>query len=238
MMGGSQAPGPRPARIGVLVSGHGTNLQAILDACGRGDIRGNVAVVVASRFGAHAVERARQASVPAIVLAPRSFPGRDAYDAKLAEVLRAHEVDLICLAGFLRILTPGFVAQFAGRIMNIHPALLPAFGGRGMYGAHVHRAVLASGVKISGCTVHFVDETPDGGPIILQAAVPVHDDDTEETLAARVAEEEHRLYPEAIKLFADGRLRVVGKRVTIIEDREREPALLGVIASGAKQSPP
>lgn len=236
--------GPRPVRIGVLVSGNGTNLQAILDACGRGDIPGEVVVVVSSRSGAYAVERARQAGVPAVVLAPRSFPDREAYDAKLSEVLQAHAVDLVCLAGFLRILTPEFIAQFAGRIMNIHPALLPAFGGVGMYGAHVHEAVLASGVKISGCTVHFVDETPDGGPIILQAAIPVRDDDTEETLAARIAEEEHRLYPEAIRLFADGRLHVTGRRVQVWEPAEgiasaaKRFRVHAAIASGAKQSPP
>jgi len=204
-----------PVRIGVLVSGHGTNLQAILDACRRGAIPGRVVVVISSRAQACALERARLAGVPSVVVAPRALPDRQAYDRRLAEVLQASGVDLICLAGFLRILTPEFVAQFAGRIMNIHPALLPAFGGAGMYGAHVHRAVLASGVKISGCTVHFVDETPDGGPIILQAAVPVRDDDTEETLASRIAEEEHRLYPEAIRLFAEGRLTIVGRRVRI-----------------------
>ncbi len=212
---GPGARSPEPVRLGVLVSGNGTNLQAILDACRRGDIRGEVVVVVSSRSGAYAVERARQAGVPVIMLAPRSFADRESFDRKLAEALQAHAVDLICLAGFLRILTPEFIAQFAGRIMNIHPALLPAFGGVGMYGAHVHEAVLASGVKISGCTVHFVDETPDGGPIILQAAVPVRDDDTEETLAARIAEEEHRLYPEAIRLFADGKVQIEGKRVRI-----------------------
>ncbi len=212
------ARSPKPVRIGVLVSGSGTNLQAILDACARGEIPGRVVVVASSTAKAYALVRAGQAGIPAVVLAPRSFPGREAYDARLAEVLQAHDVDLVCLAGFLQILTSTFVDLFRGRIMNIHPALLPAFGGVGMYGPHVHEAVLASGVKISGCTVHFVDETPDGGPIILQAAVPVRDDDSVESLAARISSHEHGLYPEAIRLFAEGRLQTIGKRVRILRD--------------------
>jgi len=205
-------------RIGVLVSGHGTNLQAILDACARGEILGRVAVVVSSNPKADALERARRAGIPAVALTPRSFPDRATHDARLIEVLQAHDVSLVCLAGFLRILTPAFIEQFRGRIMNIHPALLPAFGGVGMYGAHVHEAVLARGVKVSGCTVHFVDENPDGGPIILQAVVHVRDDDSVESLAARIAEVEHRLYPLAIRLFAEGRLHTHGKHVQIARD--------------------
>jgi phosphoribosylglycinamide formyltransferase-1 len=205
-------------RVGVLVSGSGTNLQAILDACSRDEIPGQVVVVVSSSPKAYALRRAQAAGVPAVVLAPQDFGDRESYDARLVELLEASQVELVCLAGFLRILTPAFVRQFAGRIMNVHPALLPAFGGPGLYGVHVHRAVLASGAKVSGCTVHFADETPDGGPIILQAAVLVHDDDTAETLAARIAEEEHRLYPEAIRLFAHGRLQISGRRVQILHD--------------------
>lgn len=204
-------------RIGVLVSGNGTNLQAILDACARREIPGRVAVVVSSNPKAYALERARHAGIPAVTLPPGSFPDRPTYDGRLIEVLRAHDVGLVCLAGFLRILTPAFIERFRGRILNIHPALLPAFGGVGMYGAHVHEAVLARGVKVSGCTVHFVDETPDGGPIVLQAVVHVRDDDTVESLAARIAEVEHRLYPLAIRLFAEGRLRMNGKRVQITQ---------------------
>lgn len=213
-----EARSPKPVRIGVLVSGNGTNLQAILDACTRGEILGRVAVVVSSNPKAYALERARRAGIPAVALPPRSFPDRPTYDGRLIEVLRAHDVGLVCLAGFLRILTPAFIEQFRGRIMNVHPALLPAFGGVGMYGAHVHEAVLARGVKVSGCTVHFVDETPDGGPIILQAVVHVRDDDTAESLAARIAEVEHRLYPLAIRLFAEGRLHTNGRRVQIARD--------------------
>lgn len=204
-------------RIGVLASGEGTNLQAILDACTRGEVPGHVVVVVSNTPGARALERARAAGVPAVLLDHRAYADRQAFAQHLAEVLRTHAVDLVCLAGFLRILSPWFVAQFPGRIMNIHPALLPSFGGRGMYGAHVHETVLTYGVKVSGCTIHFVDDTPDGGPIILQAAVPVLDDDTPSTLAARIAAQGHRLYPETITLFAEGRLQVEGRRVRILD---------------------
>jgi phosphoribosylglycinamide formyltransferase-1 len=214
--------------IGVLVSGNGTNLQAILDACARGDIPGGVVLVVSSSAKAVALERARRAGVPTVVLAPKEFSDRASYDARLIELLRSAQVELVCLAGFLRILTPQFVEQFARRVMNIHPALLPSFGGRGMYGAHVHEAVLASGVKVSGCTVHFADETPDGGPIILQSAVPVEDDDTVDTLAARVGVEERRVYPAAIRLFAEGRLNVIGRRVHVVApEGSRVPAPAG-----------
>lgn len=233
-------------RIGVLVSGNGTNLQAILDACGRGEIPGQVVVVLSSAPDAYALERARSAAVPATAVAPRDFRDRESYDARLAEVLLSHRVDLVCMAGFLRILTPRFIREFADRIMNIHPALLPAFGGPGMYGAHVHQAVLASGARVSGCTVHFADETPDGGPIILQSVVPVHDDDSVEALSARIAEEEHRLYPKAVRLFAEGRLQVVGRRVRILSEAggvrrshaaRREP--VGVVPSdrGVPETP-
>ncbi|HEX9533267.1 MAG TPA: phosphoribosylglycinamide formyltransferase [bacterium] len=215
-------------RIGVLVSGNGTNLQAILDACARGDIAGGVVLVVSSSAKAFALERARRAGVPTVVLTPKEFSDRASYDARLIELLRTAQVELVCLAGFLRILTPQFVEQFAGRIMNIHPALLPAFGGPGMYGAHVHEAVLASGVKVSGCTVHFADETPDGGPIILQSPVRVEDDDTVESLAARVGVEEHRLYPAAIRMFAEERLQVIGRRVYVVDPAgPRAPAPAG-----------
>ncbi|MDQ7820658.1 MAG: phosphoribosylglycinamide formyltransferase [Armatimonadota bacterium] len=218
MSEGPALPRPRlPLRLGVLVSGQGTNLQAILDACGGGEVPARVVVVVSSRPQAYALQRARAAGVPALALAPQDFPARRAYDACLAEILAAHGVDLVCLAGFVRLLGPEFVRRFAGRILNIHPSLLPAFGGPGMYGERVHEAVLRSGVKISGCTVHLVDETPDGGPIVLQAAVPVRDDDTVQTLAARVAAQEHRLYPLAIRLYALGRLALRGRRV-IIQD--------------------
>lgn len=206
----------RPVRVGVLVSGTGTVLQALLDAYGPGaGGPAQVAVVISNVPGAVALERARAAGVPALVIDHREFPGRPAFEAALREALAGARVDLVCLAGFIRILTPGFVADFAGRMMNIHPALLPAFGGKGMYGERVHEAVLASGARVSGCTVHFVTSETDAGPIIVQAAIPVEDDDTPATLAARVRREELRLYPLAVRLFTEGRLRIDGNRVRL-----------------------
>lgn len=209
----------KPVRIAVLASGRGTNLQSIMDGCRRGDIPGEVVAVVSNNATARALWRARRAGIPAMLLDHRNFPDRETFETKLAEILHAYSVDLVCLAGWLRILSGEFVEQFARQILNIHPALLPLFGGRGMYGERVHQAVLAAGVKISGCTVHFVDDTPDGGPIILQSAVAVQDDDTPVSLAARIARREHRLYPQAIRLFAEGRLKIQGRRVRILEER-------------------
>jgi phosphoribosylglycinamide formyltransferase-1 len=207
-------------RIGVLASGSGTNLQAIMDGCSRGEIRGRVVVVISNNPKARALDRARLAGIPAVAMHHRAFPDRDTFDAKLVEILHSYEVDLVCLAGFMRVLGPSFIRQFPDRIMNIHPALLPAFGGLGMFGDRVHQMVLDSGVRFSGCTIHFANEAPDGGPIILQAVVPVLDTDTAQSLAERILVEEHRLYPEAVKLFAEGRLRVEGRRVRILPARE------------------
>jgi phosphoribosylglycinamide formyltransferase-1 len=209
----------------MLASGSGTNLQAILDTCARSEVSGRVVVVVSNNPKAHALDRARLAGIPAVAMHHRAFPDRDTFDGKLAEILNSYEVDLVCMAGFMRILGPWFVNQFAGRIMNIHPALLPSFGGLGMYGDRVHKAVLDSGSKFSGCTVHFANEAPDGGPIILQAVVPVLDTDTVETLAARIAQEEHKLYPQAVQLFAEGRLQIVGRRVRIVPQGSRREAV-------------
>jgi phosphoribosylglycinamide formyltransferase-1 len=207
-------------RIGVLASGSGTNLQAIMDGCSRGEIRGRVVVVISNNPKARALDRARLAGIPAVAMHHRAFPDRDTFDAKLVEILHSYEVDLVCLAGFMRVLGPSFIRQFPDRIMNIHPALLPAFGGLGMFGDRVHQTVVDSGVRFSGCTIHFANEAPDGGPIILQAVVPVLDSDTAQSLAERVLVEEHRLYPEAVKLFAEGRLQVQGRRVRILPARE------------------
>jgi phosphoribosylglycinamide formyltransferase-1 len=213
----------RPIRLGVLVSGAGTNLQALIDACRTGEIPGEVAIVVSNVPGAFALDRARAAGIPAVVVDHRTFGSRAAFEAALRETLESFRVDLVCLAGFLRILSPAFVSAFAGRVMNIHPALLPAFGGKGMYGERVHQAVLAAGARTSGCTVHFVTDVPDGGPIILQATVPVRDDDTPATLAARVRREELRLYPRAVRLFAEGRLRIDGDRVRVLPEPSGRP---------------
>lgn len=201
----------RPLRLGVLASGRGSNLQAILDAA-RGDYPARVVVVVSDRERAPALERAAAAGAPAVFLNPKDFADRTAYDAALDGVLDAHHVDLVCLAGFMRILTPAFVRGRRGRILNIHPSLLPAFPGLA-----AQRQALDAGVKRAGATVHLVDEGVDTGPIVLQAGVPVLGDDTEQTLSARILAEEHRLYPEAIRLFAEGRLEITGRRVTIRE---------------------
>jgi phosphoribosylglycinamide formyltransferase-1 len=204
-------------RIGVLASGGGTNLQAIIDNCKCGRISGEVVVVV-SDVQCGALERARAAGIAEHWLNRHDkerFPSREAFDIALRERLEQHEVQLVCLAGYLRIMTPELVDPFAGRMVNIHPALLPAFGGKGMWGHHVHQAVLDYGCKVSGCTVHFVSLETDGGPIVLQRAVPVEEGDTTETLAARILPHEHALYSEAIQLFAEGRLKIEGRRVRI-----------------------
>lgn len=204
--------GRDPLRLGVLASGRGSNLQAILDAIDAGRCPARVVVVVSDRAGAPALDRARRAGVKAIHLDPQAYPDRVAFDRAIDAVLVEHGVELVCLAGYLRLLSPPFVAAWRGRILNVHPALLPAFPG-----LHAQRQALQYGVKVSGATVHFVDEGVDTGPIVLQAAVPVREDDTEETLAARILQEEHRLYPEAIRLYAEGRLELVGRRVRIRE---------------------
>lgn len=201
-----------PLVLGVLASGRGSNLQAIIDAIEAGRCPARVAVAVSDRARARALERARAAGVKAVHLDPEAYPARETFDRVMADVLREHGVALVCLAGYMRLLSPGFVAAFRGRILNVHPALLPAFPG-----LHAQRQALAYGVRVTGATVHLVDEGVDTGPIVLQAAVPVHDDDTEETLAARILAEEHRLYPEAIRLFAEGRVRIEGRRVRIGE---------------------
>ncbi|MDD5657798.1 MAG: phosphoribosylglycinamide formyltransferase, partial [Elusimicrobia bacterium] len=173
-------------RIAVFASGEGTNLQAILDACACNRIRGSVVLVVASRDGIGALRRAERAGAPAVVAKPADFPAADEYSAQLARLARQAGAELICLAGFMTQLKAPLLKAFPDRVLNIHPALLPAFAGRGLYGRRVHEAVLAAGAKVSGCTVHFVDELYDHGPIAAQAAVPVLPDDTPETLAARV----------------------------------------------------
>jgi len=195
-------------RLGVLVSGSGSNLQAILDASREGQLDAEVRVVVSDSPGAYGLERARRADVPARVVPWEPGRPRQEHDRAVVEVLRGHGVDTVVLAGYMRLVTGELLAAFPGRVVNIHPALLPAFPG-----LHVHEKVLAHGAKFSGCTVHFVDEGTDTGPIICQAVVPVRDDDTPETLAARILREEHRIYPQALQYLAEGRLRVEGRRV-------------------------
>lgn len=206
----------RRIRIGVLASGGGTNLQSIIDACERGEIDGDVVVVISNMADAFALERARKHRIDAYAF-PHKGVTREQHEADVIECLEQHQVDLVCLAGYLRMLTPMFINKYAGRLMNTHPALLPAFGGKGMHGLNVHQAVLDYGCKVTGCTIHFVTLEVDGGPIILQKSVPVLEDDNAETLQERVLKEEHKLFPRAIELFARGKLKIEGRRVRILE---------------------
>jgi phosphoribosylglycinamide formyltransferase-1 len=206
--------GSSPLVLGVLASGRGSNLQAILDAIDAGRCPARVAVVVSDRKDAPALDRARRAGIRAVHVDPGAYPDRTAFDEAVARVLDEHAVALVCLAGYMRVLSPVFVRRYPLRILNVHPALLPAFPG-----LRAPRQALAYGVKVTGATVHLVDEGVDTGPIVLQTAVPVLPGDTEDALAARILAEEHRLYPEAIRLFAEGRITLSGRRVSVREDR-------------------
>jgi phosphoribosylglycinamide formyltransferase 1 len=199
-------------KIGVLVSGRGSNLQALIDAARRGCLGGDVAVVVSNVETARGLDLAREAQIPAVFRDHRGRPRED-YDAEIGGILRAHEVDLVCLAGFMRLLSPAFVRAFPRRIVNIHPALLPAFPG-----LDAQRQAFEHGVKVTGATVHLVDEGLDSGPIVAQEAVAVLSSDTPESLAARILEAEHRLYPRAVRLLLEGRCRVEGRRVIVEEE--------------------
>ena len=203
--------------IAVLVSGGGTNLQALIDAEKAGKIEnGRISVVVASKPGVYALERAKNAGIEGVVLARKDFESVDDYSAALEKLLKEKQTDLIVLAGFMTITNAAFTKAFENRIINVHPALIPSFCGKGYYGLHVHEAALARGVKVSGATVHFVNEVCDGGPVILQKAVPVEPGDTPETLQRRIMEQaEWQLLPEAVSLFCAGRLSVDGAVVTI-----------------------
>lgn len=207
-------------RLGVLVSGGGSNLQSIIDNGKSGYLPAEVVIIISSKQGVYALERAKKHNIPATVVIPKNYKTREEYEDELIKILNSYNVDLVILAGYIRVLSSHFVRAFQGRIMNIHPALIPSFCGEGYYGEKVHKAVLDYGAKVTGATVHFVDEGADTGPIILQRAVPVKDHDTPETLAARVLKEEHRIYPDAIKLYAEGRLQINGRRVKIISKEE------------------
>jgi len=197
-------------RIGVLLSGRGSNFEALAESCAAGRIPdAEIAVVVSNRENAPGLERARARGIPARAIPSKGLE-REAYDRQVAAVLDQARVELLCLAGYMRLLSPFFVAHFAGRILNIHPSLLPAFPG-----LEAQRQALEHGVKWSGCTVHFVDENLDAGPIILQATVAVRDDDTVESLSARILAEEHRIYTEAVRMVLDGRYRIAGRRVIV-----------------------
>ncbi len=197
-------------KLAVLCSGRGTDLQSIIDAIKAGTLQAEISIVITDKPNVKALERAALAGIKNICVDRKLFATRADFEAELLKNLT--EIDLVVLAGFMRILSPEFVKHFTGRLMNIHPSLLPSFKG-----AHAHRDALEYGVKVSGCTVHFVDEGTDSGPIILQAAVEVFDNDTEETLSARILEQEHIIYPKAIQLFVEGRLKIVGRNVKILE---------------------
>jgi formyltetrahydrofolate-dependent phosphoribosylglycinamide formyltransferase len=208
-----------PIRLAVPLSGGGTTLQNLLDRCADGRLRARVVQVVSNRADAFGLERARAAGVPADVVDRKVCGTVEEFSARIFDVCRGAGAELVCLGGFLQLLR--IPDDFAGRVLNVHPALIPAFCGKGYYGRRVHEAVLAYGAKVSGCTVHFADNQYDHGPIVLQRPVPVLDDDTPETLAARVHEQENAAYPEAIQLFAEGRLRIEGRRVRVLEGAER-----------------
>jgi len=197
-------------RIGVLISGSGSNLQALLDACAEGRIDGQIVIVISDQQEAYGLVRAQKASVESLFLDPSRYDSRKAYSQALASELQRCEVDLVCMAGFMRLVKPALLDAYPNRVMNIHPSLLPAFKG-----LDVQRQALDYGVKFAGCTVHFVTPGVDEGPIILQACVPVLAGDTVESLRDRILVEEHRIYPDAVQLFAQGRLHVEGRRVSI-----------------------
>ncbi|HUF42684.1 MAG TPA: phosphoribosylglycinamide formyltransferase [Verrucomicrobiae bacterium] len=200
----------RQVPIGVLISGGGTNLQAIIDAIEAGKLDARIEVVLSNKGDAHGLVRARKHGIAVEVMDHKAFSSREAYDQEVVDRLRSRGVELVVLAGFMRLLSPVFIKAYSKRIMNIHPALLPSFPG-----LHVQKKAVEHGVRFAGCTVHFVNEECDEGPIIIQAVVPVFSDDTEASLMARILKQEHRIYPRAIQLYAEGRLTVAGRKVLV-----------------------
>lgn len=197
-------------KTGVLISGRGSNLQALIDACAEPAFPAEITVVISNVEGVYGLERAEKAGIPTCVINHKSFPSREAFEEKLTQALQKAGVELVCLAGFMRVLTPSFLTAWADKVLNIHPSLLPAFRG-----LHTHERALEAGVRVAGCTVHFVRPDLDDGPIVAQAAVPVLPGDDADKLAARVLESEHRIYPLALRLAGEGRLKIVGNRVEI-----------------------
>jgi phosphoribosylglycinamide formyltransferase-1 len=200
----------RQVSLGVLISGGGTNLQAIIDAIEARKLDAKIETVLSNKADAYGLVRAKKHNLPTAVLDHKAFPSREAYDQAAVDLLRARGVELVALAGFMRLLSPVFVKAYSNRIMNIHPALLPSFPG-----LNVQKKAVEHGVRFSGCTVHFVNEECDEGPIIIQAVVPVFPDDTEALLAARILKQEHQIYPRAIQLYSEGRLRIEGRKVLV-----------------------
>ncbi|HKA34790.1 MAG TPA: phosphoribosylglycinamide formyltransferase [Candidatus Binatia bacterium] len=220
----------RQVPLGVLISGGGTNLQSIIDAIEAKRLDAAIRVVISNKEGAYGLVRAKNHGIPTEVLDHKKHPSREAYDEAIVKLLEARGVELVILAGFMRLLSPVLVKAYSNRIMNIHPALLPAFPG-----FHGQKQALECGVRFAGCTVHFVNEECDQGPIIIQAAVPAYPDDTEETLSARILKEEHRIYPRAIQLYSEGRLRVEGRKVFVDGlAKDESPALMNPPPEGKR----
>jgi phosphoribosylglycinamide formyltransferase-1 len=210
-----------PVKLGILISGEGTNLQAIIDAAGRGEIKADIRLVISNKAGAHGLERARRAGIATQFIDHRRFGSREEFDRNLVAALNARQIELVACAGFMRLLSPVMVNAFPNRIMNIHPALCPAFPG-----VDAQRAASDYGVRFSGCTVFFVADGVDDGPIIVQAVVPVLQDDDEQNLAARIRAAEHRIYPYAIRLFQEGRLEVRGRKVFVTGSGQTDERLM------------
>ncbi len=203
---------PSVTNIAVLASGRGSNLQAIIDNIGSGYLNAKITAVISDVEDAYALERARKHGIEAFFIDPKKFSSRELFEKEILRVLRKHDAELVLLAGYMRVIGKTLLEAYKNRMLNIHPALLPAFPG-----LHAQKQAFDHGVKVAGCTVHFVDDTLDGGPIILQRCVGVTEDDTSETLADRILEQEHKIYPEAVKLFVENRLRIEGCKVKIIQ---------------------
>jgi phosphoribosylglycinamide formyltransferase-1 len=214
----SRIPDPASRRIAVLISGRGSNLQALIDAVAERRLDAEIAAVISNKADAAGLERARAAGIDTLVIDHKAFPSRDAFDLEIARELRARGVRLICLAGFMRLIGPPLLEAFPNAILNIHPSILPAFPG-----VDAQRQAFEHGVKISGATVHLVTGELDGGPIVLQSAVPVRDDDTPDILSARILIEEHQIYPEAVQIILDGGWRIEGRRFVRTQDRIPNP---------------
>ena len=212
-------------KLAVLISGRGTNLQALIDACADAAFPAEIVLVISNEADAKGLDRARAEGIPTTVIDHRGFPERVDFDARLSDAIRAGGAGLVCLAGFMRVVTEGFVREWRDRLINIHPSLLPA-----VRGLNTHARAIAAGVRFAGCTIHFVRAEMDAGPIVVQAAVPVRPDDTTETLAERVLAEEHRIYPQAVRLIAEGRVRVADETVRISGGKAPEAALSNPVA--------
>ena len=196
--------------IAVLASGRGSNLQAIIDNIGKGYLKARIAVVISDVGDAYALERAKKHGIEAVFIDPKKFASKELYEEEVLSILKKHDAELVLLAGYMRVIGKTLLTAYKNRMLNIHPALLPAFTG-----LHAQKQAFNHGVKVAGCTVHFVDDALDGGPIILQRCVEVKEDDTAETLADRILEQEHKIYPEAVKLFVENRLRIEGRKVKL-----------------------